>query len=552
MNFEAPNPSEDDKRGNKFLKDRFDLHKSDEVEKATSKTRRLSGEKIPQNPEYTIQSYINRLNGVLHPEDETQKERNLTLLKNTLHEKFILKEEDIPESYWELQRRIASERGEQYPEDLSDDIKSEAHEILAKDQAESLDQWIDYLSSDDAKVAYPDWAKIWAFKSVLKMADYDKESQTFGKRSKHTTGAFPDLNQEALATAIEYVNNIAEGEEIENPVQIPEDNPFADEEKPVSDEDFQKILSTQNFSKFYSFAIEHVVVDTSELWGNTDGEWVKFEQGSSAEELTKTLQGKGTGWCTAGTHTAEAQLSNGDFFVYYSQNELGENKIPRLAIRMQRNSIAEVRGVAHKQEIDPYISPILEEKMQEFGDEGVEYQNKAKDMQNLTEIHRKINFDEDLTKDELQFLYEFDHQIKGFGYEEDPRIEEIRNSRDVKKDLSIVLGVSKDKISLTQEEACAGDIEYHYGDLSLTGLTNATGLTLPQSIGGNLDLNYLFSADSLTLPQSIGGNLDLWSLTSAEGLILPESVGGVIKLGSLSEQDKQKLREQYPQHAEKI
>src|SRR5262249_50086963 len=39
------------------------------------------------------------------------------------------------------------------------------------------------------------------------------------------------------------------------------------------------------------------------------------------------------------------------------------------------------------------------------------------------------NPDADLSSEELRFLYELDHEIEGFGYEEDPRVGEIRSMR---------------------------------------------------------------------------------------------------------------------------
>ena len=90
------------------------------------------------------------------------------------------------------------------------------------------------------------------------------------------------------------------------------------------------------------------------------------------------------------------------------------------------------------------------------------------------------------------------------------------------------------------------------GDLNLYYLTSAEGLTFPQSVGGDLYLQSLTSAEGLTLPQSVGGGFYFESLTSAEGLTLPQSVGGDLNLSSLTHEDRQKLREQRPDLADKI
>ena len=438
MPFESPT------KGTSFLKKRFDLHNTEEVRSAIAKTERLTGERILQKPEAEIQNYLDRFSRIFNPENPKQKSRNVEMMKRVFFKNHVIKSDAIPDSYLELQRRIARERGETMPNEIPQEVLEDAYETITRDQEESLAYWIDYLSSDDA--TYPDWAKYWAMRSILTMGEYDKEKQAFRKRSKDTTAPFPDLNQEALATALEYIQNQAEGRYTENPIPEPE-NEFADEVKAVSDQDFQKLLTTENFAKYYAFAIEHVVADNSELYKITEGEWRVFPQGSNAEELTHTLQGKGTGWCTAGTRTAETQLAQGDFHVYYSKNDLGEAKIPRLAIRMEGEHIAEVRGVAHKQEVDPYITDILTEKMNEFGTQGEQYQKKAGDMKYLTEIDQKTKDGESLNQQELRFLYELDNVIEGFGYSQDPRIVELRAGRDELADAQIILDCTRAEIA---------------------------------------------------------------------------------------------------------
>jgi len=90
------------------------------------------------------------------------------------------------------------------------------------------------------------------------------------------------------------------------------------------------------------------------------------------------------------------------------------------------------------------------------------------------------------------------------------------------------------------------------GDLDLSSLTSAAGLTLPQTINGGLSLVSLTSAAGLTLPQAINGGLYLSSLTSALSLTLPQAVGGNIYLFSLTPEEIQRLKEDRPDLAGKI
>ncbi len=508
-----------EKSGEQFLHQKYpEIHTSEAV-KRTQKRERVSSQK----PEDKIAAYLKRRNNALSPEplkghpDFDRKERNINMLKKKLYKSVIIKPEDIPEGYFENQRRIAREQGHGDIE-ISEELRKQTTEVIISDQKSTLDNWIDYFTSPDSD-SYPMWAKYWAFRGVLNLSSYNKEKQSFNKRKKDTVSPFPDLNREALAYVIDAVIKKINRED------VPQDNL-----------EFEKLLQGANFGKLYAWAIEKITpVEEYELL-EIRGEWLRYEQGSDHMSLVESLQGHGTGWCSAGETTAEFQLKEGDFHVYYSYDKEGKPTIPRVAIRMQGNQIGEVRGIAHEQNLDPQIAQtdILDEKLKEFGQEGEKYQKKTEDMRRLTQIERKQNQGEELSKEDLRFLYEFDDKIQGFGYEEDPRIKEIQEKRNIRKDLAFVLEYQEEEISLTQEEALKGGIKYHYGDLKLSGLTSAEGLELPDSIGGSLNLSDLTSAEGLKLPDSIGGDLYLSGLTSAEGLKLPDSIGGYLKLSGLT------------------
>lgn len=107
----------------------------------------------------------------------------------------------------------------------------------------------------------------------------------------------------------------------------------------------------------------------------------------------------------------------------------GECVVPRLAIRMDgTHQIGEIRGVAKNQNIENHLEEVLEQKLEEFSDKE-HYQRRIQDAKMLTEIYKK----EDLTKEEIRFLYETDRAIEQFGYQEDPRIKKICCKRNAKK-----------------------------------------------------------------------------------------------------------------------
>ncbi|MEK7187168.1 MAG: hypothetical protein AAB690_02625 [Patescibacteria group bacterium] len=500
--------------GEKFLHQKNPkLHTEAPIEHEQGR-KKTAGEKTTQKPAEKLSDWMSILERTHtgHRDDPKVPER----IKESYYNSLVIDSEEIPESYFENQRRLARERGHGDIE-ITEKMRSELAEVIITDQKSTLNLWLDYLTHPDADI-YPMWAKYWVFTNITRLSSYDKEKKQFSKRDKGTVAPFPDLNREALAYVIDVIVKKTEGKKLDET----EDN-----------EELQKLLSGANFGKLYAWAIEKITpAEESELQ-NTKGEWIKYNKNSDHTPLVESLQGHGTGWCTAGESTAETQLKTGDFYVYYSYDKSGNPTIPRVAIRMEGNHIAEVRGIAPDQNLDSYIGEVVRQKLREFPD-GLKYEKKEKDMRHLTVIGNKVKKREDFTEEDLRFIYEIDSKIEGFGYEKDPRIKEILSDRNVREDFSLIFGFPPDKISSNRNEALSGNILFHYGNLNLSGLTSAEGLTLPQSISGSLNLSGLTSAEGLTLPQSIRGSLNFPGLTSAKGLILPQSIGGSLDLSGLT------------------
>ena len=397
---------------------------------------------------------------------------------------------------------------------MSDEMKEKMLNQVRKDQKSTLDLWIDYFMSEDAM--YPTWFKVYAFKGMLGLSTFDKEKQEFGKRTDKTTSSFIDLNMEALSK----VYDILKGE-------IGENN--------LTDEELEILSKGESFKKLYTY---YFTKQDSKTINNdeTEGIWIKYDMGSDYIPLWESLQGKNTGWCTAGKETAKTQLAGGDFYVYYTKDENGEYKSPRIAIRMNgKNEIGEVRGTSKNQNLESNMEPILDKKLEEFPDKE-KYKKKVHDMKFLTLIEEKQKNNLELSLDDLKFLYEVDSKIDGFGYQDDPRIEEIISKRDKRKDVAFVYGINEDEVALSQTEweANKKKIKVYCGNLDLSYLTSAEGLKLPDIIDGYLDLSKLTSAEGLKLPDTIDGYLDLSKLTSAEGLKLPNTINGSLDLDSLT------------------
>ncbi|MBP6881847.1 MAG: hypothetical protein KBC35_04445 [Candidatus Pacebacteria bacterium] len=418
-----------------------ELQTSPEVNRAVERGERKTEERVPNDPSERIDVYMDRLENIFLNPDERVRERNLDMFRDKIYDALIIKKENFPESYFELQQRIARERG-QAVEEIPENVREQMMDVAIEDQKHSLDAWIDYLTSEDA--VYPAWFKYYAWNQITKLSQFDKERGEFKKRTSTTVAPYPDIYREPLAQIADIY------------LKVKEDN------KHLREPDIKEAFS-KKFPTLYAELISKSLAASMEGREEIRGEWVKYEQGDSgaAQKLFESLEGKGTGWCTAGKSTAETQIESGDFYVYYTNDASGEPTQPRLAIRMDgNNKIGEVRGVLPHQGVELLMQEVLDGKLSEFGSEADAYRKKSEDMRILTSLEHKKEKEEPFTKDDLVFLYEINSTIEGFGYQKDPRIGELRKDRNTEEDMLTIFDYIKDQVAHIPNEITEGTKAY--------------------------------------------------------------------------------------------
>ncbi|MBU6197582.1 MAG: hypothetical protein KGO93_08480, partial [Cyanobacteria bacterium REEB446] len=214
--------------------------------------------------------------------------------------------------------------------------------------------------------------------------------------------------------------------------------------------------SSLNFAALYAF-LQNQSQKEIDLT-ITDGEWRKFPKGSDAKELSGSIKDFNTGWCIQGLETAQGYLDKGDFHIYYSKDAIGKATIPRLAIAMRDDQIIEVRGIAAKQNLDPYIAnainengrTIIAEKLYSKDDQGKavspnseQWLRADQDMKDLTILHTKFKNNQEFNDKDLFFIYEICGTIQSLGYGADPRISEILKSRDRAEDFKHMMNLAE-------------------------------------------------------------------------------------------------------------
>jgi hypothetical protein len=427
-----------------FLQEKYpDMPGSKPVERAVDRARD-SGEKIRDNTD-RVDAYMDRLNEI------SSKERGFDLLKNKILNSFTLAVDDeeklikLAEGLYESEKRLLVEqgRGGDIQKLGSEKEILEHYKPLIREKAEiqrkTLSSWLEYLQKNDAK--HPMWFRYFVVRSLEKMGTFNKEKADYAKRTPTTVAPFPELNSEALGWVYKkFTENLGDIQDFD-----PQD-PDAEQKKKA----LEKMVKKKDFAKLYAFAL----IETAGRLNreSIEGDWKKYNQGGDWHVLEQELKGKGTGWCTA-EGSAKAHLEGGDFYVYYTKGSDGAYTEPRIAIRMDGGQLGEVRGVNYRQELEPDLVDIAQEKYHNLPG-GEAYDKKAGDMKKVTKLAKKQEKGESFTKDELIFLYEIDSPIEGFGYDydRDPRIKELRDQRkmSLKEDAAIVLECAPDEIAWKQ------------------------------------------------------------------------------------------------------
>ena len=463
-----------------FLKEKYNLHKSPEVERAAERTKQRSrirnasagqaGEKVPQSPDARIQNYLDRLERLaLDPEKKQERKmfgdeprpRALFLLREIVMNKYVRpNKEKMAEGAARVEERAAREMG--IEAHYGEQELEQRGEIAVGDLEKSLDNWISYLS--DANEPYPVWFRYYVFRNILDLGDYDKDKREFTKRSQGSTRLFPDVDRGALGY-VEQMIEVAKDHEMLGRLRKAQEVIGTPYDQLLTKEaaiNFAKL----SFAKQYAEGIRQAGEITPEMRNEARGNWVKYGQGTDPTALWASLQNKGVAWCTKGFASAETQLKGGYFYVYYTYDRQGKLAIPRIAIRMQEGSIGEVRGVAdNDQNLEGNMAAIAEEKMK--GLPGAEkYKKASADMKRLTIIEKKIlrlrsgQAGEKFTKDDLLFLYELNTPIEGFGYQKDSRVAEFRNARNPEEDMLIIFECAKNQIAHDIKEIKDGTKAY--------------------------------------------------------------------------------------------
>ena len=422
----------------------FESKHKDIVESSFNKASQ-NKEKLPgKNNERRNFAYLSRLDRIIKKHGDKAEQK----IWEASAESVVMDFEDIPDSYWKQQEQILRDNGQ--GRELSRSEKEILADDLIEKQRESITSWTNYLG--DKNCPYPLWFKVYAFDGISKMSNaLNLDDADYNRRDNTTALSFPKLNAEILAKVYRQINDFYG---VDKKDWLSKNS---DDEKLVS------LVKSANFPKLYAKELvdTKVILKTPERTEDVHGDWFEYKLGDE-EEIASLAEG--TKWCVVDPNVAHNYLVYGqysnpeeddDYDQDYEDDEDWEDDdikvedpeakfiIFRLedpntpgvfasngsaSIRLDPNGIVdEISGLNEGQAVEDALVPIVKEKALSLPG-GEKYLQKFDDKQTLIKLDNKMKEGEDLTKEELSFLYELDRPIATLDTynEEDPRIPELK------------------------------------------------------------------------------------------------------------------------------
>ena len=479
-----------------------------------SKKLEKQKEKLPgKNNERRNFAYLSRLNNMVEKHGDALERK----LWEASAKNVVMDYEDIPDAYWKQQEQILRDNGQ--GRELTSNEKEYLTEDIINKQRESINTWSNYLGDKDCP--YPTWFKVYAFDGVSKMGLINKETKEFEKRDKSTVASFPTLNPEVLAKVYRNINEFYAVDKKAWLAQHPDDAKL------------ESLVKSGNFPKLYAKELfeTKTIIKTPEKPEDIEGDWFTYQLGDE-DELAKTAEG--TGWCIADPNVAHNYLSYGNYAGndndweeddedWEDEEEEGENndwkedddnpeednqnsskakfiifrlKAPNspdgystngvASIRLDPDGkVAEVSGLDGGQALEDSLVQTVKEKVLSLPG-GKEFLQKFEDKQTLIKLDHKLQNGEDLTKEELSFLYELDRPIATLDTynSEDPRITELKEKYDLEYALEKGVDVNKLVSSLDPDDITENlNILLEHG----ADINNVVGKMDHYGIADNLD-----------------------------------------------------------------
>ena len=185
------------------------------------------------------------------------------------------------------------------------------------------------------------------------------------------------------------------------------------------------------------------------------GEWVSFRKGSQPVEVFQKIRNNNV-WQLTVKDLFDILVSH-DIYIYFVNEE------PKLMIYLYDGKrVNGVFGYGENNSIEEEYLDELKKQLTKFKCN----HNEIGKVNNLIKLYDIRSRKDDLTKEDLEFLYQIKVPVKGFNNEVEDMLNEILEDRDRNEDIASLLDISADNITGDIDEL-SDETECFIGNLTL-------------------------------------------------------------------------------------
>lgn len=314
--------------------------------------------------------------------------------------------------------------------------------------------------------------------------------------------------------------------------------------KEFSSFDFMKFSAAlTKLSPIQSLIFNKVLtLENKKMYGN-EGSWRLIDLEVEYDEIKDTF----LRYCPSWIYSLDDSIRKGNkqIYIYYSENKKKEYTIPRLCLYVDSTSkIENIEGRFDGYKIEYEMLDVLKEKIKEFS-----YPKRISDDINyltiMANINKKLDQKEELSLNEIEFLYEINEKVDSHYLLRRRYLEE---KTDKKKDLARYYGckaeevvtetseldentvVFADSLHIYEEECNYPNLKIIMGNLFAECLKSAEGLSSLEEVKGFMQVENLESSKGLENLIHVRESSDFSSMKNTDYLNPDLIVDGSIKL----------------------
>ena len=186
-------------------------------------------------------------------------------------------------------------------------------------------------------------------------------------------------------------------------------------------------------------------------------EWIRFNKGSNPLDLLNVVKDNNV-W----------NLTREEFYNVLDKNDVLfflVDKQVKLMVYVNGVKVTGVFGFGENANVEDEYLNDLKLKLMNFKDNR-EYMEKVNNLINFAPIYKKFKNDEELTKSDLEIVYQVKKELKAFTGVTEEKMNEIISARNAYGDLAEIFGVDVGEVALNIDEVTE-DTKVLKGNLSV-------------------------------------------------------------------------------------